>query len=201
MSILLALLIASVPSPLTPHKSAAPEGVEVIKKWIEDHPEGIQQTIDKGNLEVYIGSCVENPHYWSVTGGEQKIYLSFGPEVHDNFGLEALRENLRYANLHFKIPVGDGWIAGINNYTPFRVEKGGLTVEDYADGRISLLIEQPAVELSALNVGDPTCVSQNAHGKMPPGCHSVVSKMQVPTSIRINLPIPVPGEGCESVKK
>ena len=181
---------------MTVHTSAGPEGVAVIKEWLTKHPEGIELTIDTGALEVFIGSCIESPHYWSVHGGEEKVYLSFGPEVHQDFGLESLQKNLRYANLHYKIPLADGWVGGINHYTPFRVENGGVTVEDYADGRITLHITQPAVEISAINLSDPRCVEEGANS-LPKSCTSLVYDMQVPTSIRIHLPIPAAGQGCD----
>jgi hypothetical protein len=196
MHALLLLISTGMASPPAVHSSSGTQGVEAIQRWLTAHPEGIELTIDSGSLEVYTGSCVENPHYWSVMGGDQKVYLSFGPEVHTDHSLEAPRQNFRYANLHFKLPLGDGWVTGINNFTPFRTENGGITIEDYVGGRITLLIEQPAVELSAIQIEDPRCKSEDAHGGLPKGCTAFVHDMQIPTSIRIDLPLPVPGEGC-----
>ena len=56
-------------------------------------------------------------------------------------------------------------------------------------------ITQPAVELSAINVKDSACLEEGAN-RLPRHCHGLVYDAQIPTSIRIDLPLPVPGQGC-----
>ena len=199
MVVWFALLSFAHASPMTVHQSSGSEAITVIEKWLAAHPEGLDLSIDSGALDVFIGSCIENPHYWAVRGGEEEVYISFGPEVHEDFGLESLQQNLRYVNIHHKIQLAEGWLGGINHYTPFRVENGGVTVEDYADGRVTLKITQPAVELSAINMKDSPCLAEGAN-RLPKSCYGMVYDMQIPTSIVINLPIPVPGEGCDDGK-
>ena len=101
-------------------------------------------------------------------------------------------------NIHHKIQLAEGWLEGINHYTPFRVENGGVFVEDYANGRVTVKISQPAVELSAINVKDSACLAEGAN-RLPRSCYGMVDELQIPTSIVIDLPIPVPGEGCDEV--
>lgn len=194
---LLVLLAPAFANPISVHQPSGNEGVDAITSWLAEHPAGIQTNITSGQLEVYPGSCVETPHYWAIMGGDQKIYVSFGPEVHADFSAESLQKHLRYMNLHFKIQLNESWVAGINNFTPFRTENGGITVEDFSNGRLRLRLEQPAVQLFAINTGSAKCVSEDAHGGMPPGCTAYVSDLQVPTDIQIDLPMPNPGEGCD----
>ena len=80
----------------------------------------------------------------------------------------------------------------INPFSPFRAENGGITIEDYSEGRITLLIEQPIDHVYGTKQGDPRCAPL-MDGPLPDGCDVRRTDLGLPAKIRISLPIPSTG--------
>ena len=122
------------------------------------------------------------------------MYLSFQPAVLVDFGRESLQAHLSYVNVRYALPIS-GWSVTINPFTPFRIEEGGLVVEDYSDGQITLTIQQPITHLYGMRSPDTGCYPP-MDAPMPEGCEVQRSDLNIPATIRIQLPIPREGLDC-----